>query len=163
MRWLGRRYWCRTRDSVLFLGCPVDLALVDKTHLRNYLSSFREPALPSDTNNKESKDNDYSDDDEEEEEQRKFNFVDKYVRKNYGSLFYLGQAVVGPDLSEWDSRNEVYLAIHLPENLNIPELTRFFTNFDSSVLDQFHTLMNLLGQPKEDSEPELCSCQDNIG
>src|ERR1044072_3658875 len=113
MRWLGRRYWCRTRDSVLFLGCPIDLTLVDKSRLKNHSSSSGELASSSNTNDRESKDNDYSDDDddEEEEEQRKFNFVDKYIEKNYGSLFYLGQATVGPDLREWDLRNEVYLAI----------------------------------------------------
>jgi hypothetical protein len=162
MRFIGRRYWCRTRDSVLFLGCPIDLELVDESRLKNHPSSSEELALPSDTNNGESEDDNYLDEDEDEE-QRKFNFVDKYIKKNYGSLFYLGQAVVGPNLTEWSERNEVYLAIHLPENCNIPNLTRFFANFDQSVLDKFRTLMNLLGQLEKESEPELCSCQDNIG
>ncbi|CAG8456087.1 8426_t:CDS:2 [Rhizophagus irregularis] len=111
MRSMDRRYWCRTRSSILFLGCPLDFELVD-----------------------------------------------------------LSQAIVGPDLSEWSDRNEVYLAIHLPydedeedEQLKIPDLKNFFTNFDLNVLDQFRDLMKLLGQPENDSEPGLCSCQSNIG
>jgi hypothetical protein len=146
MRWLGKRC-CRTHDSVLFLGCPIDLELVDESRLKNHPSSSE----TSDTNNG---DDNYPD--EDEDEQRMFNIVDKYIAKNYGSLFYLGQAVVGTN-PDWSDQIEVYLAIHLPEDLNITNLTRFFANLDQSVLDQFRTLMKLLGQPEEESEPELCS------
>src|SRR3954453_9993761 len=139
MRWLGRRYGCRDYSSYLFLGCPIDLELVNKRRLK---SSSGEPALPSDTNNKSEDDDDYDDGFDDYDEM--FEFVSNYVREKHGSHFYLGQAIVGPDLTEWTQKYEVFLAIRLPEERTIPELTRFFTDFDSSVLDRFRNLMKLL-------------------
>ena len=137
------------RYGVIFLGCPIDLALVDRRRLENHLSG--EYDLPDDTNNKESEDDDYYYFDD-----GPFTFVKNYVDKKYGSLFYLGRA---PDLDRCKTGYGIYLAIHLPEEYwSIPELTRFFTNFDPSVLDQFRNLMKFLGQPEEKSEPGLCSC-----
>ncbi|PKY18174.1 hypothetical protein RhiirB3_405216, partial [Rhizophagus irregularis] len=157
MRSMDRRYWCRTRSSILFLGCPLDFELVDLSVLKN------KPPLSEESKD----DDDYSEYDEDYD--KKFEWLEEYIKKNYGTLFYLGQAIVGPDLSEWSDRNEVYLAIHLPydedeedEQLKIPDLKNFFTNFDLNVLDQFRDLMKLLGQPENDSEPGLCSCQSNI-
>ncbi|GBB83265.1 hypothetical protein RclHR1_01000021 [Rhizophagus clarus] len=149
MRSTDRRYWCRTHSSFYFLGCPIDFKLVDLSVLKNNSSSSEE------------------DDDDCYDEDEKYEFLNEYVEKNYGSLFYLGKATVAADLTEWEARYEVYLAFHLPydddETLTIPKLKNFFSNFDISKVDQFRALMKLLKQPEEDSEPGLCSCHYTIG
>src|ERR1051325_3454621 len=121
-----RFYGYRAYSSRLFLGCSFDLSLVNLESLKNHPSSTE-------------KINEINEEDYEcLEEEEIFELVEDYVKKNYGSIFYFDRVLVDPHVSDWSDAYEAFLAINVEcEDWTIPELTRFFTNLNPNVSDQF--------------------------